>query len=507
MKTHTYLAADLGAGSGRVMAGHYDGARLELEALNRFDNTPVSLRGHLHWNLLSLYSGILEGIRLAGRNFGGAVSIGVDTWGVDYGLLDGSGRLLGLPYAYRDDRNNGMADAVCDRLGRRRVYDRTGIQFIDFNTLFQLQAEANERDTLLDKASHLLFTPDILNYWLSGVLANEATIASTGQCIDLATKDWAYDLLESVGAPRALFGPIVKPGTVLGIAKDSALAGEMRVIAVGSHDTASAVAATPLGLDPATGRLSGGSWGYLATGTWALMGVEIDTPILTDKAYDLSYTHEGGVTGNYRFLKNITGMWIYQELRREWKEAGDEISFDDLTALAVKAKPFVSLIDPDAPEFQKPGQMVEKIVAFCQRTGQPAPQDKGAFARCALESMVMRYREVWLQLEELTGVRRDGLNMIGGATRNALHCQMTADALGIPVLCGPAEGAAAGNILLQLIAAGELSGLAEGRELIAASEPPAPYAPEPQATSQWLEAYEIWQGVRARGREVLGSRF
>ncbi len=490
MKTcKTFLAADLGAGSGRVMAARYNGSTLSLEAVHRFDNTPVAIRGHLHWNILALYSGVRDGIAAALRDFGPAESVGVDTWGVDYGLLDGAGRLLGLPYAYRDIRNDGLADAVCDRLGRRRIYDRTGIQFIDFNTLFQLQAETNERDSLLPKAFRLLFTPDLINYWLSGVAANEATIASTGQCIDLATRDWAYDLLEAVGAPRTLFGPIVRPGTILGPVSDGAGAGTLKVVSVGSHDTASAVAATPL---PRTG-----SWAYLATGTWALMGVEIDDPILTDRAYELSYTHEGAVTGGFRFLKNITGMWIYQELRREWKEAGDIISFDDLTALAGKARPFLSLIDPDAADFQKPGKMAEKIAAYCARTGQTVPQDKGSFARCALESMVLRYREVWEQLEELTGVHRDGLSMIGGATRNALHCQMTADALGIPVLCGPAEGAAAGNVLMQLLAAGEIKSLAEGRELIARSDPPTTCQPDTAAAAHWDEAYARWLRIKA----------
>ena len=264
---------------------------------------------------------------------------------------------------------------------------------------------------------------------------------------------------------------------------------QWKVVTVGSHDTASAVAATPV---PRTG-----AWGYLATGTWALMGVEIKEPILTARAFELNFTHEGGVTGEFRFLKNITGMWIYQELRREWKEAGDVISFDDLTALAVKSAPFVSLIDPDAADFQKPGQMAEKIAAYCTRTGQPVPQDKGAFARCALESMVLRYREVWTQLEELTGVHRDGLNMIGGATRNALHCQMTADALGIPVLCGPAEGAAAGNVLMQLLAAGEIKSLAEGRELIARSDPPTEYRPDATVAARWDEAYAHWLKIKA----------
>ena len=483
-----YLAADLGAGSGRVMAARYDGNVLRLEAAHRFDNTPVTVGGHLHWNILSLYSGVVEGIRKATSQFGTAASVGIDTWGVDYGLLDGSGRLLGLPYAYRDVRNDGMADAVCAQLGRRRLYDRTGTQFMDFNTLFQLAAEAKESDPLPPKASRLLFLPDLLNYWLSGEMANEATIASTGQCIDLATRDWAYDLLEAVGAPRRLFGPIVRPGTRLGAVRD--LPG-LSVVAVGSHDTASAVAAVPV---PSEGK-----WAYLATGTWALMGVESPDPILTDDSYELCYTHEGGVLGDFRFLKNITGMWIYQELHREWKEQGEDVPYDEMTALAGKAKPFVSLIDPDDAPFARPGQMAEKIAAYCRRTGQPVPESKGAFARCALESMVLRYREVWGQLERLTGVRRDGLNMIGGATRNALHCQMTADALGVPVLCGPAEGAAAGNVLMQLLAAGEISSLAEGRELVRRSDPPVAYAPaSPAATAAWDEAFARWLGFKAQ---------
>ena len=485
----TYLAADLGAGSGRVIAGRYDGRTLRLDALNRFENNPVTILGHIHWNLLSLYAGIREGMAIAERDGLAPASIGVDTWGVDYGLFDASGRLLGLPYAYRDSRNDGMAEAVCARLGRRAVYDKTGIQFIDFNTLFQLAAEAKESDALLTKASRLLFMPDIVNYWLSGEMANEATIASTGQCIDLATGDWAYDLLEAVGAPRRLFGRIAHPGSVLGTVREGPLAGAAKVVSVGSHDTASAVAATPV---PAEG-----AWEYLATGTWALMGVEIRKPILTDLAYDLSYTHEGGVDGSFRFLKNITGMWTYQELRREWKERGEDIAFDDMTKLAAAAAPLVSFIDPDAPEFQKPGQMVEKIEEYCRRTGQKVPEDKGAFARCALESMVMRYRDVHLQLRELTGVARDGLNMIGGATRNALHCQMTADALGVRVLCGPTEGAAAGNILMQLLADGEISSLAEGREIIARSETLVEYVPSADA-ARWDDAYARYLAVKGR---------
>lgn len=485
MPTKTFLAADLGASSGRVIAGRYDGRTITLEQLNRFDNTPTELGGHYHWNAQALLAGIREGLAKAVAQGGTVASVGVDTWGVDYALLDRAGRLLGLPYMYRDSRNDGMCEAFCKAFGRRRLYDRTGIQFMDLNTVFQLAAEARSPDPLFPKADRLLMMPDLMNYWLCGVQANEATIASTGQCIDLATRTWCKEILEAAGAPARLFGELVRPGTVLGPVRG--VPGlNAPVVAVGSHDTASAVAAVPAPKDRA--------WAYLATGTWALMGVELDQPILTDESYKLSYTHEGGVAGNLRFLKNITGMWLVQELRRAWKAEGDDVDFDTLMKMAETAKPFVRLIDPDDPSFGTPGNMPGKIVAHCRRTGQPVPQTKGEFIRAAFEGIVLRYREVWGQLESLTGVRRDGLNMIGGATKDPLHCQMTADALGVPVTCGPVEGAATGNVLAQMLASGDIASIDEGREVVRASTALDLY--EPRGTAPWREAFDRWLAIK-----------
>ena len=483
-----YVASDLGAGSGRVIAGRFNGSHLKLQETNRFENAQTNLLGHIHWNMVSLYREIVEGMKRA-KSFGTPVSIGIDTWGVDYGIVDSTGRLMGLPYSYRDPRLDGVMDEVCARLGRRRIYDATGTQFMPINTLFQLIAETKEPNSILERASRFLMIPDLVNYWLSGVLSNELTIASTSQCLDVRTRDWSWDLLDAAGLPRRIFGNLVRPGTVLGpVVGVEGLTPQ--VVAVGTHDTASAVAAIPVPKE--------GKWGCLSTGTWALIGAEIPEPIFSDEAYEYSYTNEIGITGGIRFLKNITGMWVYQELHRAWKARGEDFTYDRMTELASQSKPLVSLIDPDAADFQRAGHMDEKIAAWCQRTGQPVPATKGAFARCALESMVLRYKELWGQLERITGEKRDGLNMIGGATRNPLHCQMTADALGVPVLCGPTEGAIAGNILVQMIAMGDLKDQAEARELMRVSEPPVVYEPDPSRAAAWEEALEQFVRIKSQ---------
>ena len=490
MNEKVYVAADFGAGSGRVIAGRFDGSRLRLEETARFENAQTNLLGRVHWDMVALYRNLLDGIRSA-RGFGRPRSVGIDTWGVDCALLDRSGRLLGLPYSYRDPRLDGVMEETCARLGRRRIYDATGTQFMPINTLYQLVAEAKEPDSLLDRADRFLMVPDLFDYWLSGEKANELTIASTSQCLDVRSRGWAYGILEEAGLPRRVFGDLVRPGTVLGPLRG--VEGiDAAVVAVGTHDTASAVAAIPVP--------ENGAWGCLSTGTWGLVGAEIPEPVFSDEAFENSWTNEIGVSGGIRFMKNLTGMWIYQELHRAWKAQGEDVAYDRMTAMAAKAKPFVSLIDPDAPEFQRAGHMDEKIAAWCRRTGQPVPESKGAFARCALESMVLRYRELWEQLRRITGVERDGLNMIGGATRNPLHCQMTADALGVPVLCGPTEGACTGNILVQMIAMGDLRDLAEARELVRVSDPPIAYEPAPSAAAAWDEALDrfvrLHSGVR-----------
>ncbi len=482
----TFLAADLGAGSGRVIAGRFNGETLALETLNRFDNTPIEICGHLHWNVPALLTGIREGIAAGVAAGGDIASVGIDTWGVDYGLLDKAGRLLGLPYAYRDSRNDGAADAFCAAHGGRRpVYMRTGCQFMDFNTLFQLDVESRSGDSLLPKADRLLMMPDLIGYWLSGVAVNEATAASTSNAIDLATRTWAYDLLEAAGAPRTLFRDPVRPGTVLGPLRGVSGAA-FPVVAVGGHDTASAVASVPA--DPTT------RWGYLATGTWALMGAMLPEPIANDDTFALNYTHEGGVAGDFRFLKNITGMWLLQELRRAWKLEGRDLSYAEIERLASEAKPFVRLVDPDDAPFASPGEMPRKFADYCRRTGQPLPETDGEYARMAYEGLVLRYREVWGEIERLTGVHRDVLHMVGGATRDAFHCQLVADALGIPVVCGPVEGTAIGNVLAQLVASGDLAGFEEGRALVAASVQPKVY--EPKNTAPWDDAFARWTALK-----------
>ena len=490
MKTcKTFLAADLGAGSGRVMAARYDGSTLSLEAAHRFDNVPVSVGGHLHWNLLSLYAGVRDGIAAALRDYGPAESVGVDTWGVDYGLLDGSGRLLGLPYAYRDVRNDGMADKVCARLGRRRVYDRTGIQFIDFNTVFQLHTERIAEPSLLDLADRALFMPDLIDFALCGVEANEATIASTSGLVDLRTGDFSAEILGRIGVSPSLFRTPVRPGTVLGPVRGVPGLEGVPVVTVGSHDTASAVASVPA--DPST------SWGYLATGTWALLGIETPSPILGDASYELNYTHEGAVNGTFRFLKNCTGMWMVQELRRAWTKDGAAPGWDELMHEAEASEPFRSLVDPDWAPFASPGRMPEKIADFCRLVGQPVPETRGQFYRTAMESVVMRYREVWGELETLSGRKRDVLHMIGGATRDAMHCRMAADAMRAEIACGPVEGAAMGNAVAQLVGLGDLASFDEGRHLVRDSIDMARISPSAGAAA-WDDAFPRWLDAKKR---------
>ncbi len=487
----TYLSVDLGAGSGRVIAARWDGGRITMETVNRFDNVPVSLNGHLFWNVPSLIASIRAGLAAAQAKYGEIASVGVDTWGVDYALLDRSGRMLSLPYAYRDVRNTPEnRQAVFDKVGRKALYLKTGIQFMDINTLFQLHAECQEPDSLLPKAARMLFMPDLINFLLCGERANEATIASTSQMIDIQTRDWSKTLLDAVGLPDGLLTTPVQPGTVLGTIRGVPGMEQVPLVTVGAHDTASAVASVPA--DPAT------RWGYLATGTWALLGVETRTPVLSDLSYTLSYTHEGAVNGAFRYLKNCTGMWIIQELRRAWAEGGDAPDFDAMMHEAEAAEPFRSLIDPDDPPFQAPGGMPDKIRAFCRRTNQPEPETKGQFYRAAMEGVVMRYREVWRELEQLTGVKRECLHMIGGATKDAMHCRMTADALNIPVACGPAEGASMGNAIAQMVGVGDLGSFEDGRRLVAASIDLAHWAPTHPAA--WDEAFDRWRRCRDTAR-------
>lgn len=480
----TCLAVDLGAGSGRVVAARFDGGKIVLEVVSRFDNTPVEFGGHIFWNFPQLLSDIRAGLVAGAAKYGEIASVGVDTWGVDYGLLDKSGRLISLPYAYRDSRNcPERTQEVFDLVGKRNLYDRTGIQFMDFNTVFQLHTEKIEKSSFLDVAEKILFVPDLVNYALCGVVANEATIASTSGLVDLETRDFSRPVLSAIGVDPALFSPLVKPGTVLGKIKGLAGLEGVPVVAVGSHDTASAVASVPA--DPAT------RWGYLATGTWALLGIESAAPILGDESFALNYTHEGAVNGKFRFLKNCTGMWLVQELRRAWTRGDAAPSWDELTLEARSAEPFRSLIDPDWAPFASPGKMPEKMAQFCRITGQPVPETRGQFYRAAMEGIVMRYREVWGELETLSGCGRDILHMIGGAIRDSMHCQMAADAMKVKIECGPVEGSATGNAVAQLVGLGEAADFDEGRSIVRASIAPSRVEPTGNA-ARWDDAFPRW---------------
>ena len=481
----TCLAVDLGAGSGRVIAARHDGSKISLEVVCRFDNTPVEFAGHIFWNFTQLLSDIRAGLAAGAAKYGQIASVGVDTWGVDYGLIDKSGRLLGMPYAYRDSRNcPARTQEVFDLFGKRALYDATGIQFMDFNTVFQLHSEASERSSLFALADKLLFTPDLVNYALCGTVANEATIASTSGLVDLSTRKFSKAVLSSIGVPESLFSDPVAPGTVLGKVRGIPGLEGVPVVAVGSHDTASAVASVPA--DPST------RWGYLATGTWALLGLEIEKPVLGDMAYELNYTHEGAVNGKFRFLKNCTGMWLVQQLRRAWTRGGEAPSWDELVDEAERSEPFRSLVDPDWAPLAAPGRMQEKIAEYCRATSQPVPETRGQFYRAALEGIVMRYREVWRELEELTGEKRDVLHMIGGAIRDRMHCRMAADAMKARIECGPIEGAATGNAVAQLVGLGDAADFDEGRRIVRASTKIDLVEPTSDGAAAWDENYARW---------------
>ncbi|HMP74902.1 MAG TPA: rhamnulokinase family protein [Kiritimatiellia bacterium] len=490
MKKQVYLAVDLGASNGRVLAGVYDGKSLCLDEVNRFPNAGHALNGHFHWNAVGLFTEIKAGLANAARLHGRSIaSVGVDTWGVDYGLLDRDGFLLGVPFQYRDKRTDGMMERTFRRVGRRSLYEATGIQFMFFNTIFQLMSEVARTSPALAAADRLLFTPDLIHFWLSGRAVNEYTIASTSQLLDARTRRWSAPVIRRLGAPAKIFGKLVNPGTVLGpllpeVAEETGLRG-VRVVAPGSHDTASAVAAVPA---------VGSDFVYLSSGTWSLMGVETRKPVITEQSYKLGFTNEGGVCGTIRLLKNICGLWLLQECRRAWKQRGQEVAFEDLRSGAASARPFTAFIDPDHPDFAKTCDMPARIAAFCRRTGQKAPKSHGEIARVVYESLALRYREVFGELESLTGKSYPGLHIVGGGSRESLLNQYTADALQRPVMTGPVEATAIGNVLMQMIALKRLPSLAAGRELVRSSF--GCVVVKPGRAEGWDEAYARFQRIK-----------
>lgn len=487
-----YLALDLGAESGRVVAGAFDGSKLVLDEIHRFANAPVSVQGTIYWDVLNLFSEIKRGLSLAVKKEGSQLAgLGVDTWGVDYGLLDARGRLLCNPCHYRDTRTDGMMEEAFRRVPRREIYEGTGIQFMFFNTLYQVLSEIVHKTPALDLARKLLFMPDLINYWLTGRQVNERTIASTSQMYDPRARTWAQPLLDRIGVPARILGEIVPPGAVLGpllpeVAQETG-AGALAVVAPGCHDTASAVAAVPA---------RSGHSAYLSSGTWSLMGVESAQPIITERTYENGFTNEIGVGDTVRVLKNISGLWLVQECRRTWAARDEDLSYDRLAQLAEQAPPFSAVIDPDHPSFSRAGDMPARIAGFCERTGQKAPAGKGAVVRTALEGLAFRYRSVLAKLEELTGSRLEPLHIVGGGSRNRLLNQFAACALNRKVVAGPVEATSAGNILMQMIGTGELSSLSEGRELIRESFETESY--DPVDAKEWDAAYGRFLAVEGK---------
>jgi rhamnulokinase len=492
-KRPAFLAFDLGAESGRAVVGHLDDGGLRLEELHRFPNGPVRVGNSLHWDVDGLWREIKHGLALAGRACpGNLASVGVDTWGVDFGLLAADDTLLGTPYHYRDSRTDGMPEAAFEIAPRAEIYRCTGIQMMPINSLFQLLAMVKAGSADLAAARTFLNMPDLFNFWLSGRKASEFTIATTSQFYNPTTGTWAWNLLQRLGIPTRIFGEIVPPGTVLdrlrpAVAEEAGVPA-VPVVAVACHDTASAVAAVPTS-DP--GAL------YISSGTWSLMGIETLQPVITEQSLAYNLTNEGGVVGTFRVLRNIMGLWLVQECRREWAGEGDAFSYEELAAMAAAAPPFAPLVVPAGSRFLPPGGMPDRIRAFCRETGQAVPESRGEIVRCALESLALEYRWVAERLDELAGRHLPAIHIIGGGSRNRLLNQLTADATGRTVHAGPVEATAIGNLLVQALALGHLSSLAEARAVVRRSFPVETF--EPGADSgDWDAAYARYLELRAR---------
>ncbi|MDR7273667.1 rhamnulokinase [Catenuloplanes atrovinosus] len=457
MTARSFAAVDLGASSGRVIRARLDGGTLTLDEVHRFPNEPVPVGGTLHWDILALYRGVLDGLRAAGP----VDSIGIDSWAVDYGLLDSTGALLGNPVHYRDARTTGVWRDVAARIGEERLYAVTGLQQLPFNTLYQLSAAIGTPQ--LAAAHRFLMIPDLIAYWLTGEIGAEITNASTTQLYDLRKRAWSSELIAQAGLDERLFPPLREPGTVIGRARD--LDGGPAVVAVGSHDTASAVVAVPA---------ADAHFAYISCGTWSLVGVELDEPVLTEAGRAANFTNEGGVDGTIRYLRNVMGLWLLQESCRVW--GGPDLP--GLLAEAAVREPFASVVDPDHPDFLAPGDMPARIAEFCRRTGQPVPADPPAVVRTVVDSLALAHRRTVREAAALSGRRVDVVHVVGGGARNALLCQLTADACGLPVLAGPVEATALGNVLVQARAAGAAGpGLAELRALLRETQPLTRYEP------------------------------
>jgi len=476
-------AVDLGAQSGRVALGTFDGERLAVDEVHRFENTPATDDGILRWDFERLYRDTLAGLAAAAP----VDSVAVDSWGVDFGLVDADGRLLANPVHYRDGRRAAAVGRVYEHVPPRELYERTGIQLLPINTVFELAALVAENDPALADAETLLLIPDLVHSRLCGSRSTELTNATTTQCFDPQAGTWAVDLLERLEIPAGVFPEVVPPGTPLGRAPSGAT-----VIAVATHDTGSAVAAVPFSHHDSV---------FISAGTWSLVGLEVDRPLVTDATFAANLTNEGGVAGTFRLLRNVTGLWLLHESRRAWTDAGREHSFEELNELAAAAAPLRSLVDPDHESFAAPGDMPARIAAFCKRTGQVAPEDAGATARCILESIALKHAVTVDLLREVTGADPVELHVVGGGARNELLCRWTAQATGLPVLAGPEEATLVGNLLVQAMALGEIASLEEAREVVRRSFVPTIF--EPSREADWEEARQRFETLTALDRDEV----
>lgn len=489
----TSLALDMGASSVRLVLGTLDSGRLAFRELDRLENGPVDIRGNLHWDVLRIWRWIEEVVaRCMQEGMQRPATLGVDAWGVDFGLLDERGELLGNPYHYRDRRTEGVRQRTFAEVSEERLYGITGIQQMPINTLFQLYAMREADDPRLRAATHLLFMPDLITYWLTGVRSCEYTVASTSQLLDARKRNWAGEIIRELDLPSSLFPPIAAPGTVIGNVTGAAAGlreiNGAAVVAACSHDTASAVAAIPdLEAESA----------FISSGTWSLVGVEVEQPILSETARRLNFTNEGGFGDTIRLLKNVSGLWLLQECRRCWRNEGVEAGWDDILEQAARAPALRSTVDPDEPRFLNPPDMVAAIREFCERSGQPVPQTMGEVARCCLESLALRYRWIVEALESLTGRDIRVLRVVGGGSNNNLLNQLTADICGREVVAGPVEATALGNLLVQLLATGRLEDIAAGRRLVADSFDRRRF--EPKAVAGLDAAFDRFKELLSQG--------
>ncbi len=493
MAEQCFLAVDLGAESGRVVAGLFDGQRVRLEELHRFPNGPVPVAGTMRWDVLRLWSEVQSGLAKAAHTLGNqAISVGVDTWGVDYALLTRHGEMLGHPYNYRDPRTDGVMDWSFTQMPRREIFAQTGLQFMPINTLYQLIAMQQTQPALLALADRFLMMPDLFHWLLCGSQVVEFTNATTSQCLNATTSRWAFDVLRRFDLPAAMFPEVVSPGTNLGKLRgdvaDRCRLPRLDVVAPATHDTGSAVAAIP------TERTGSARWAYISSGTWSLMGLELPHPVLSARALELNLTNEGGIDGTWRLLKNIMGLWLVQECRRAFERGGRSFSYAELARLAAAAKPFCAFIDPDSPRFLNPADMPTEIRNWCQARGQSPPGSEGELVRCCLESLALKYRLVLSWLEELSETPVEVVHIVGGGSQNELLNQFTANACGRSVAAGPIEATALGNVLVQARTAGAVTTLGEIRQVVRASSSIVHY--EPREQSAWNAAY-------AKFREVI----